>query len=126
MVSTPAPRARSTPHNRGDEGEATSPLRLISLVLWEQIVAHLKYQSTEHVNAIRETPGIKFWQRNYYDRNLSATNERWPPFANTSDHPANWLFDPDNTDNIARLAIPQTTEDYIEDVRRHVTRTTRK
>ena len=32
-----------------------------------QIVAYFKYQSTKLINNIRGTPGVPFWQRNYYE-----------------------------------------------------------
>jgi REP element-mobilizing transposase RayT len=32
-----------------------------------QIVAYFKYQSTKLINLTRNTPGAKFWQRNYYE-----------------------------------------------------------
>jgi len=32
-----------------------------------QIVAYFKYQSTKLINAVRDSTGVKFWQRNYYE-----------------------------------------------------------
>jgi len=32
-----------------------------------QIVAYFKYGTTKQINAIRQTPGIRLWQRNYYE-----------------------------------------------------------
>ncbi len=32
-----------------------------------QIMAYFKYGTTKQINAIRNTPGIRLWQRNYYD-----------------------------------------------------------
>jgi putative transposase len=29
-------------------------------------IAYFKYQSTKNVNNLRQTPGVKLWQRNYY------------------------------------------------------------
>jgi REP element-mobilizing transposase RayT len=33
-----------------------------------QIIAYFKYQSTKNTNQYRRTPGVKIWQRNYYER----------------------------------------------------------
>jgi len=33
-----------------------------------KIVAWFKYQSTKHINIIRQTPGVRLWQRNYFER----------------------------------------------------------
>lgn len=43
-------------------GEVTSPLASLG-----NILAWFKYQSTKHINNIRQTPGLKLWQRNYYE-----------------------------------------------------------
>lgn len=32
-----------------------------------QIVAYYKYQTTQRINALRGSPGVPFWQRNYYE-----------------------------------------------------------
>jgi putative transposase len=32
-----------------------------------RVVAYLKYQSTTRINDLRGTPGIRVWQRNYYE-----------------------------------------------------------
>ena len=32
-----------------------------------QIIAYFKYQSTKQVNRLRNSPGTKLWQRNYYE-----------------------------------------------------------
>ena len=44
-------------------GEGTSPLR----PTLGQIVAYYKYQTTKRINELRGTPGIPFWQRNYWE-----------------------------------------------------------
>ncbi len=47
----------------GEQGEGTSPLR----PTLGQIVAYYKYQTTKRINALRGTPGVPFWQRNYWE-----------------------------------------------------------
>jgi putative transposase len=44
-------------------GEETSPLR----ATLGQIVAYYKYQTTKRINALRDMPGVPFWQRNYWE-----------------------------------------------------------
>ncbi len=49
--------------NISETGEETSPLRLTL----GQIVAYYKYQTTKRLNELRGTPGVPFWQRNYWE-----------------------------------------------------------
>jgi REP element-mobilizing transposase RayT len=42
-----------------------------------QIVAYFKYQSSKRINLIRGTPGMRLWQRNYFEhiiRNEESLN----------------------------------------------------
>jgi len=119
-VPTPIPTPVSTP-----EGEETSPLRLIPGSLG-QVMAYFKYQSTKRINALRGAPGVRVWQRNYYDRIVRNDRALAAIRQYIYDNPANWALDPDNPDNSLHLPSPRTIEDYIDDVRRHVARTTRK
>jgi len=50
-------------HMAGEMGEKTSPLR----PTLGQIVAYYKYQTTKRINELRGTPGVPFWQRNYWE-----------------------------------------------------------
>ena len=45
-------------------GDETSPLRHPTL---GRIVGYFKYQSTKVINEGQDTPGVRIWQRNYYD-----------------------------------------------------------
>lgn len=47
------------------EGGETPPLRRKPTL--GQIVAYFKYQTTKSINQIRDLPGVKLWQRNYYE-----------------------------------------------------------
>ena len=54
-------------------GEETSPLQ-VKNVDWSvkkptlgQIVGYFKYQSAKRINEMRDTPGVKIWQRSFYD-----------------------------------------------------------
>lgn len=35
--------------------------------LLAKVVAHYKYRTTKKINLIRNLPGVRFWQRNYYE-----------------------------------------------------------
>ena len=58
-----------------------------------QIVAYFKYYSTKQINTIRNTPGSRLWQRNYYEhvirneKNLSHAREY------IQNNPLNWGMD---------------------------------
>jgi REP element-mobilizing transposase RayT len=52
-----------TAPNNGEMGGETPPLR----ATLGQIVAYYKYQTTKRINAVRGTPGVPFWQRNYWE-----------------------------------------------------------
>jgi hypothetical protein len=47
------------------EGGETPPLRKKTL---GQVIAYYKYQTTKIINQVDDTPGLRMWQRNYYDR----------------------------------------------------------
>jgi len=47
------------------EGGETPPLRKTTL---GQVIAYYKYQTTKIINQVDDTPGVRIWQRNYYDR----------------------------------------------------------
>jgi len=73
VVSTPTV---STPNNEemGEEkGGETPPLHggggrgVVSTPTLGQIVAYFKYQTTKSINQMREMPGARFWQRNYWE-----------------------------------------------------------
>jgi putative transposase len=74
-----------------------------------RIIGYFKYQSTKRINAARQTPGVKVWQKGFYDhvirddeslnriREYIATNpSRWDmdrenPAAHGKDDFDNWL-----------------------------------
>jgi REP element-mobilizing transposase RayT len=64
------------------------------------IVRGFKSATTKHINEIRGAPGIRFWQRNYYDRIIRNDNE----LDNIRDYIQNnvlkWAFEKDDPDNI--------------------------
>ena len=61
-----------------------------------QIVAYFKYQSTKQINILRQTPGKRLFQRNYYEhviRNHQSLNEIREYIKNNS---KNWETDRNN------------------------------
>ena len=75
------------------DGEAGEPQPRPTL---GQIVAYLKYDSTKRYNALRETPGAKLWQRNYYDHIIRDSHELEHARRYIRENPASWDEDPGN------------------------------
>jgi REP element-mobilizing transposase RayT len=71
----------------------TPPQRRPSL---GNIMAYFKYQSTKQINALRQTPADRVWQRNYYEHIIrnQASLDRIRQYIR--DNPAQWAFDRDN------------------------------
>ena len=59
----PSPRSITPP-----TPPSTPPIQHLHKPTLGQIIAYFKYQSTKYVNQSRNTPGMKLWQRNYYER----------------------------------------------------------
>ncbi len=58
-----------------------------------QTVGYFKYQSTKQINNMRDTPGVKLWQRNYYEhivRNDESLERLRTYIAN---NPRQWQID---------------------------------
>ena len=60
------------------------------------IMAYFKYQSTKQINALRQTPAARVWQRNYYEHIIrdQASLDRIRQYIR--DNPAQWAFDREN------------------------------
>ena len=69
------------------------------------MIGAFKTVSTKRINTIRNTPGVKLWQRNYYehvirnDRDLDRVREY------IAANPAKWALDRENPD-IPRAGTP--------------------
>lgn len=59
------------------------------------IVGYLKMNSAKRINEYRGTPGIRVWQRNYYEHIIMSDNEYDRIDAYINSNPANWLNDPE-------------------------------
>lgn len=69
------------------QGEGTSPLPKAAL---GRMVASYKYQTTKQINQVMNTPGHRFWQRNYYERVIRNERELQATFDYIEANPANW------------------------------------
>ena len=57
------------------------------------IVAYFKYQSTKHINVIRDGGFQKLWQRNYYERVIRGEKKLFEMRQYIINNPANWEMD---------------------------------
>lgn len=57
------------------------------------LIAGFKSSVTVRINAMRNTPGIPVWQRNYYDHIIRSDREYEEIAAYIANNPANWLTD---------------------------------
>jgi hypothetical protein len=65
-----------------------------------QIVAFYKYQSTKQINLSRGAPGVKFWQRNYYESIIRNQRDFEARRKYIEDNPMQWALDSDNPNNL--------------------------
>lgn len=61
-----------------------------------QIVAYYKYQTTKIINQIDDTPGLRIWQRNYYERIIRNQNTLHIVQQYILANPLRWPKDPHN------------------------------
>jgi putative transposase len=61
-----------------------------------RLVGTFKTVSTKQVNIIRNTPGRKLWQRNYYEHIIRDEDELNRIRQYISENPANWQKDQEN------------------------------
>lgn len=70
-----------------------APTRKSSL---SEIVRQFKTFSARRINALRGTPGVPVWQRNYYDHIIRSDRENEEVAVYIANNPANWLMDSEN------------------------------
>ena len=58
-----------------------------------QIVAYYKYQTTKAINLMRDMPGAKFWQRNYWEHVIRNDAEMSRILEYIETNPARWSND---------------------------------
>ena len=60
------------------------------------IIGQIKSLTTKRINAIRDTPGISVWQRNYYEHIIRSETELNRICAYITANPINWEKDREN------------------------------
>jgi putative transposase len=58
-----------------------------------RLVGAYKTHTTVEINKVLNTPGDKFWQRNYYERAIRNENEYEAVWSYIEDNPLNWKQD---------------------------------
>jgi len=61
-----------------------------------QVVAFYKYRSTKLINALRDSPGSRFWQRNYYEHIIRDGSEYARIQKYIADNANKWSEDEEN------------------------------
>lgn len=72
-----------------------APLRRQSCSIGS-IIAGFKYQTTKHINIIRNNPACPVWQRNYYERVIRDENELARAREYIVNNPLKWDLDQEN------------------------------
>ena len=65
------------------------------------IVRGFKSAVTKRINTIRGTPGLPFWQRNYYERVIRNEDELDRVRQYIANNPLQWALDQENPANPA-------------------------
>jgi hypothetical protein len=76
-------------------------------------VAGYKSVVTTRINALRGTPGVPVWQRNYYEHIVRNDAALAAIRRYIRDNPKCWNRDRDNPHNRRRLPPPLTAHDYM-------------
>jgi putative transposase len=63
-----------------------------------RIVGWFKYESTKRINALRGTPGLQVWQRNYYDHIVRTEEGLYKIAEYIEGNPLSWKRDEMNPD----------------------------
>lgn len=80
-------------------GDETSPLRHPTL---GRIVGYFKYQSTKVINEGQDTPGVRIWQRNYYDHIIRNDADLHRARTYIRNNPMQWQLDEENPESCRR------------------------
>jgi REP element-mobilizing transposase RayT len=60
------------------------------------LVAGFKATSTRNVNRLRQSPGVRLWQRNYYEHVIRNEDDRNSLCAYIKNNPREWEEGADN------------------------------
>ncbi|MCD6399065.1 MAG: transposase, partial [Candidatus Aenigmarchaeota archaeon] len=58
-----------------------------------RIIGRFKMQSAKQINAIRNTPGVPVWQRNYYEHIIRDENDYLTIATYIENNPIKWELD---------------------------------
>ncbi len=76
------------------QGGETPPLRsTVERPALGQIVAYYKYQTTKLANEMRAMPGVRFWQRNYWEHVIRDERSYQRIVRYVAENPARWVQD---------------------------------
>lgn len=64
-----------------------------------QIIGYFKYLTTKKINQLNETPGARFWQRNYYEHIVRGEQELQQIREYIQTNPLRWEVDRENPVN---------------------------
>ena len=78
------------------EGAETAPLQRSTL---GQVIAYFKYQTTKSVNSTNGTPGLRLWQRNYYEHVIRNEDELRTAREYILTNPLRWAIDHENPES---------------------------
>jgi hypothetical protein len=81
--------------NRGTpEGGGTPPLQKQPPL--SQIIGYFKYESTKDINILRKTPGVKLWQRGFYEHVIRDDESLNRIREYIESNPLRWDLDKEN------------------------------
>jgi len=69
------------------------------------IVGYFKYQTTKQINNIKQIPGTKLWQRNYYEHIIRNENDYNRIYEYTQNNPLQWELDSLHPNNVGADSI---------------------
>ena len=77
-------------------GSRTAPTNVINRKPLGRLIGAFKTVSTKRINAIRGTPGLPIWQRNYYEHIIRDDDELHCIRQYIADNPKQWDMDREN------------------------------
>jgi len=72
-------------------------------MLIPKIVGYVKMNTAKRINDMRNIPGAKLWQRNYYEHVIRDEDDLNRIRQYILDNPARWAKDENNPDHLGRL-----------------------
>jgi REP element-mobilizing transposase RayT len=61
-----------------------------------RLIGAFKTVSTKRINQVRDTPGARFWQRNYYEKIIRNERQLHALRRYIMDNPRQWALDSEN------------------------------